>query len=160
MPGVEAEFDIDVDIDEIESIVDDWPEHRRAIKIALAEDAVGNMSREIPVNTGRARQTVRTQEQGDRVLAVAGGEKGVDYIRPLIEGSEPHHPGPSNPEENQSLARWASRNNYPGGFESIYWSIANYGTQPHDFVTEPLADTQGDAGDIATLVLRNRGVFD
>lgn len=160
MPGVEVEFDIDIDSDEIRSIADEWPEHRRAILYALAEDLVGNIYREIPVNTERARSTVRTQERSGQITVVAGGEKGVDYIMPLLEGSEPHHPGPPTPEENPSLARWARRNNYPGGFDSIYWSIANYGTQPHDFVTEPIQDTQDDAGDIATLVLRNRGVFE
>lgn len=160
MPGVEVEFDLDIDISEIRSIVDDWPDHRRAILLALAEDMVGNMKREIPTNTGRAKQTIRAQERSGRITAVAGGENGVDYIRPLLDGSKPHAPGSSDPEENQSLARWARRNDYPGGFESIYWSIANYGTKEHDFVTEPEQDTQDDAGDIATLVLRNRGVFE
>lgn len=160
MPGVEVEFDIDVDADEIQSIADEWPEHRRAILTALAEDLVGNIKREIPTNTGRAKQTVRAQERSGRVTVVAGGENGVDYIVPLLEGSEPHAPGPSDPESNPSLARWARRNNYPGGFESIYWSIYHHGTQSHDFVTGPIQDTQSDAGDIATLVLRNRGVFD
>lgn len=160
MPGVEVEFDIDIDAEEIQSIADEWPEHRRAILYALAEDLVGNIYREIPVNTERARETVRTQERSGQITVVAGGEKGVDYIRPLLDGTEPHAPGPPDPEANPSLARWARRNEYPGGFESIYWSIYHYGTEPHDFVTEPVEDTQDDAGDIATLVLRNRGVFE
>lgn len=160
MPGVEVEFDIDIDAEEIQSIADEWPEHRRAILYALAEDLVGNIYREIPVNTERARSTVRTQERSGQITVVAGGEKGVDYIRPLLDGTEPHAPGRPDPEANPSLARWARRNEYPGGFEAIYWSIYHYGTKPHDFVTEPVEDTQDDAGDIATLVLRNRGVFE
>lgn len=160
MPGVEAEFDIEIDADEIREIADEWPEHRRAILTALGEDLVGNIKREIPVNTGRARQTVRTQERSGRINVVAGGESGVDYIKPLLDGSEPHAPGSSDPGANPSLARWARRNNYPGGFEGIYWSIYHYGTEANDFVTGPAEETQSDAGDIATLVLRNRGVFD
>lgn len=162
MPGVAAEFDLDSEEleDKLDEIVGKWPEHRRAILTALAEDLVGEIKRDIPTNSSRAKGTVRAQRSGDQVYVVAGGENGVDYIEPLLEGSEPHAPGPPNKEDNPSLARWARRNNYPGGFESIYWSIYHYGTEPHDFVSEPLDRTRGNVENIAEQVLNNRGVFE
>lgn len=145
-----------------DEVTDRWPAHRRAVLRALGEDLVGNVKREIPTSSGAAKATVRTvvTDGENRGEVIAGGKRGVDYIRPLLEGSRPHAPGSSNPNTNLALARWARRNNYPGGFESIYWSIYHYGTESHDFVTEPVAKTQADAGRIAERVLRRRGVFD
>lgn len=162
MPNVEIDFDYDSSdvLDEFREISDEWPSHRRAILLAIGEDLVGNIKREIPTNTGRAKGTVRTQERGGRFAVIAGGEKGVDYIEPLLYGSDPHPPGAPTPEANPSLARWARRNNYPGGFEAIYWNIARYGTEEHDFVSDPTDDTQSEAGAIAAQVLKNRGVFE
>jgi len=159
---VGIDFDLDADETEalLDSIVEEWPRHRRAITTAIGEDLVGNLKREVPTNTGRLKSTIRTIETGESVVVVAaGGKNGVDYVRPLIEGSEPHAPGPSDPSANPSLARWASRNGYPGGFDGIYWAIANYGTEPHDFVSEPVRETDSRAGGIARQVLRNRGAF-
>lgn len=156
-------FDLDADdaLDQLRQLDDDWPETRRGILTAISEDLVGNIKRGIPVNTGRARGTVRVLESdGDEFIVGGGGQSGVDYIKPLLEGSKPHAPGSSNPDENTALARWARRNNYPGGFDSIYWSITRYGTEPHDFVTQPLQDTDRDAASIGEQVLRNRGLFE
>lgn len=164
MPGIRAGFEWnDEDLDAYFShIVDGWPSHRKAILDALGEELAGNIREEIPTSSGTAKSTVRvvdTEGNGPgRVMA--GGQKGVDYILPLLKGSEPHAPGRSNPAENPSLARWARRNNYPGGFDSIYWSIFHYGTEPHDFVTEPLAESEENAGRIGKRVLERRGVFD
>lgn len=163
MAGITGGFRFDDDLRKtFEEIDRSWPRHRSAILRALGEDLVGNIKREIPTSSGTAKSTVRTvdTEGPGPGQVVAGGKKGVDYIEPLLEGSEPHAPGRSNPSENTGLARWARRNDYPGGFEAIYWSIYHYGTEPHDFVTEPVADTQANAGDIAEQVLRRRGVFD
>lgn len=162
MPGVEVEFDLEADelIREFRDLEDDWPTHRQAILRALGEDLVGEIQREIQTDTGRAKGTVRVRGEGEDTVVVAGGKNGVDYIGPLLKGSEPHAPGPPSAEANPALARWARRNNYPGGFEAIYWNIYHYGTEPHDFVSDPIDETQSAAGDIATLVLRNRGVFE
>lgn len=163
MTGIEAEFEFDEDVAASLSRIDEeWPTHRRAVLNALGEDLVGNVKREIPVSSGTAKSTVRTEAtgSGNRRKVIAGGMKGVDYIDELLEGTPPHAPGDPNPEENQSLARWARRNNYPGGFDAIYWSIYHYGTQPHDFISEPIAETSNDAGNIAEAVLRRRGVFE
>jgi hypothetical protein len=143
-------------------IVDGWPRHRQAVLNALAEDLAGGVRREIPTSSGAAKSTVRTVEQSGRRpnQVVAGGKRGVDYIQPLLEGSEPHAPGPPTPAANPSLARWARRNDYPGGFESIYWSIYHYGTEPHDFLSGPLDESEADAGRIAERVLRRREVLD
>ena len=161
---VRAEFEWhDADLEAyFARIVDGWPQHRQAVLDALAEDLAGGIRREIPTSSGAAKSTVRTVEQGGRRpnQVVAGGKRGVDYIQPLLEGSEPHAPGPPTPEANPSLARWARRNNYPGGFESIYWSIYHYGTEEHDFLSGPLADSNARAGDIAERVLRRREVLD
>lgn len=162
MPGIAVDFEFEDDdiAKELDRLSENWPEHSDAILTALAEDLVGELKREIPTNTGRAKGTVRAVERGDSVLVVAGGQNGVDYIEPLLEGSEPHPPGPPFPSENSALARWARRNNYPGGFDSIYWNIARYGTEPHDFVSGPLEETRGNVKEISTTVLRNRGVFE
>lgn len=165
MPGVSARFEWDAsDLErQFADLVAEWPEHRRAILRALGEDLVGGIKRDIPTSSGTAKSTVRTvvSEDGtNQGEVVAGGQKGVDYIEPLLEGSRPHAPGPPDPSANQSLARWARRNGYPGGFESIYWSIYHYGTEPHDFVSEPVEQTQSRAGDIAERVLQKRGVFE
>lgn len=156
------EFDDDDLQAYFDDIVDDWPRHRAAILDALAVDLAGNLRREIPTSSGAAKSTIRSRgvDTPGPAEVLAGGQRGVDYIEPLLEGSDPHPPGPPTPAANPSLARWARRNNYPGGFDSIYWSIARYGTEPHDFVSEPVADTQADAGDIAERVLQRREVFD
>ena len=146
---------------EFHNLADAMPGHARAIKRAIGEDLVGGLKREIPTNTGRAKGTIRLVDtKGDKTRVVAGGQNGVDYILPLLEGSAPHAPGSSDPSQNKALARWARRNNYPGGFDSIYWSIARHGTEAHDFVSEPLRETQSNSEDIAEQVLRNRGAFD
>lgn len=145
-----------------ESVADEWPAHRRAVLDALGEDLAGRIRREIPTSSGAAKATVRTvgTDTPGPAEVRAGGMHGVDYIRPLLEGSRPHAPGSSNPAQNTALARWARRNDYPGGFNSIYWSIYHYGTEPHDFVTEPVAKTQREAGRIAERVLARRDVID
>lgn len=155
----------DWDDDELDAyfsrVTDRWPLYERDILRALGEDLVGNIKRDIPVDTGAARSTVRTVMGGggtDHAEVVAGGMRGVDYIKPLLNGSRPHHPGEF--DRSSRLARWARRNNYPGGYDAIYWHIARHGTEPHDFVTEPLARTQADAADIGERVLRRREVFD
>lgn len=162
--SVSADFDFDdTDLEAyFARIVDGWPRHRGAVLDALAEDLAGNVRREIPTSSGAAKSTVRTVEQGgDRPRqVVAGGKRGVDYILPLLRGSEPHAPGPPTPQANPSLARWARRNDYPGGFDSIYWSIYHYGTEPHDFLSGPLEESNDDAGRIAERVLRRREVID
>ena len=165
MPGVSARFEWDAsDLDQqLADLVERWPDHRRAILRAMGEDLVGGLKREIPTSSGTAKSTIRTivgEDGTNSGQVLAGGQKGVDYIEPLLEGSAPHAPGPSSPSANPSLARWARRNGYPGGFESIYWSIYHYGTEPHDFVSEPIEETQTRAGDIAEAVLRRRGVFE
>lgn len=164
MAGISAEFDwSDADLQAFFSrIVDGWPRHRQAILDALAEDFAGNVRREIPTSSGAAKSTVRTVEQGGgrSNQVVAGGKRGVDYIEPLLKGSDPHPPGPPTPGANPSLARWARRNDYPGGFDSIYWSIAHYGTEEHDFLSGPLEESEDDSGRIAERVLRRREVLD
>ena len=160
---IEAQFEWnDADVDAYFShIVDGWPEHRAAILKALGEDLAGGVRREIPTSSGAAKATVRVEDTDTsgpgRVLA--GGQRGVDYVQSLLHGSEPHPPGPSTPSANPSLARWARRNDYPGGFQSIYWSIAHYGTEPHDFLSGPLEDTQKRTGRIGERVLERRGVL-
>jgi hypothetical protein len=146
----------------VERVDDEWPSHRAAILDALAEDLAGELRREIPTSSGAAKSTIRTvgTKTPGPAEVVAGGMRGVDYIEPLLEGSEPHAPGPPTPAANPSLARWARREGYPGGFESIYWSIYHYGTEPHDFVSGPVAETQSRAGDIAERVLERREVLD
>lgn len=164
MPGVEVDFDFGASdaISEMREISDEWPAHREAILEAVSQYAVGEMKREIPTDTGRAKSTVRAVDAPgqSKMVVKAGGQKGVDYIGPLLYGTDPHPPGAPTPEANPSLARWARRNNYPGGFEAIYWNIAKYGTEPHDFVSGPVEETQSNAGDIGQQVLENRGVFD
>ncbi|MDT3434689.1 hypothetical protein [Haloarcula sp. 1CSR25-25] len=163
MAGIRGGFRFDDDLREtFEAIDDNWPRHRSAILQALGEDLVGNLKRDIPTSSGTAKSTVRTinTESGGPGEVVAGGKRGVNYIEPLLTGTDPHAPGSPNPAENTSLARWARRNGYPGGFEAIYRSIYHYGTDEHDFVTQPVADTQARAGDIAERVLERRGVFD
>lgn len=164
MAGIASGFEWDdADLEAYFSeIVDNWPRHRQAVLDALAEDLAGGVRREIPTSSGVAKSTVRTVEgAGDRpAKVVAGGKRGVDYIEPLLKGSEPHAPGPPSPASNPSLARWARRNGYPGGFDSIYWSIYHYGTEPQDFLTDPLQDSKRDAGRIAERVLERRRVFD
>ena len=159
--GARVEWN-DADLDAYFShIVDEWPAHRTAILEALGEDLAGGVRRTIPTSSGAAKSTVRVERTAGpgpgRVMA--GGKRGVDYIKPLLHGSEPHPPGPPRAANNPSLARWARRNGYAGGFESIYWSIAHYGTEPHDFLSEPLEDTQEKTGRIGERVLERRGVF-
>ena len=167
MPGGNVTIDLDFADELAEGAADfhdraaEMPGHARAIKRAIGEDLVGGMKREVDANTGRLRGTIRVIETGsDTTRVVAGGQQGVDYVLPYLEGSKPHAPGSSDPTSNPGLARWARRNNYPGGFDAIYWSIARYGTEAHDFVSEPLRETQRDSSDIAEAVLRNRGAFD
>jgi hypothetical protein len=155
------------DDDELQRKLDalgaEWPQHRSAVLDALAEDVAGGLRREIPTSSGAAKQTIRTRGTGrddNEAEVLAGGMRGVNYVESILHGSRPHAPGSSNPAENTSLARWARRNNYPGGFESIYWSIYHHGTSANDFVSEPVAETQARADDIAERVLRQRGVFD
>lgn len=163
MPGIDAGFEWDdAALDAYFSrVVDGWPSHRKAILDAMGEDLAGGLRREIPTSSGAAKATIRTEgtETSGPARAVAGGKRGVDYIEPLLEGSDPHAPGPPSRSANPSLARWARRNDYPGGFESIYWSIYHYGTEAHDFVSGPVEETQERAGTIADRVLERRQVF-
>lgn len=144
----------------LQTVVDGWPGHRAAIKRAIMEDAAGGMRRDIPTSSGAAKQTIRVVDADTprKAKVMAGGKRGVDYIKPLLEGSRPHGPGPSSPAENPRLARWAARHGME--FDDIYWHIYHHGTKPHDFVTTPVAETQARAGDIGERVLRTRGVFD
>lgn len=148
-------------LEEYEEIIDNMPETQKAILLALGEHLVGGLKRKIPTDTNRAQGTVRILEAGeDRAIIAAGGQNGVDYIRPLLHGTKPHAPGSSNPTENKSLVRWARRNDYPGGFHAIYWNIARYGTEAHDFVSEPVKETETEVKPLVKTVLRNRGVFE
>lgn len=144
-----------------EHIVENWSSHRQAILKGMGEDLAGNLRREIPTSSGTAKSTIRVEDtEGDGPgRVIAGGKKGVDYIEPLLKGTDPHAPGPPRAADNPALARWARRNGYPGGFESIYWSIYHYGTEAHDFVSGPVEDTQAEAGRIAARVLEKRGVI-
>ena len=160
---------IDIDIEggpvarQFRQMGEDWPRHRAALEMAIGEDLVGRLKREVGVSTGRLRGTIRAIERLGGlggVSVVAGGEAGVDYVLPYIEGREPGPPGSSDPAQNPGLARWAARNNYPGGFDAIYWSIARYGTEAHDFVSQPTRETESRAGTIASQVLRARGAFE
>jgi len=146
--------------EEVDGVIDNWSSHREAMMVAAGEKIVGNLKREAPTNTGRLGDTIRQVGTGTERRILAGGKQGVDYTLPLIEGSKPHPPGSSDPSENRALSRWARRNNYPGGFESIYWSIFWYGTEPNDFVTPALSDAEEEAQGVMTQVLRNRGVLD
>jgi hypothetical protein len=163
VPGIDAGFEWnDAALDAyFDHIVDGWPSHRKAILDAMGEDLAGGLRREIPTSSGAAKATIRTEDTDTPGSArvVAGGKRGVDYIEPLLHGSDPHAPGPPSREANPSLARWARRNDYPGGFESIYWSIYHYGTESHDFVSGPVDETQDRAGTIAERVLERRQVF-
>lgn len=166
MPS-QARIGLDVDDSGLRSdfdhILDDWQGHREAMLTALAEDIVGKLKLEIAqeaTDTGLMGSTTRAVETSSRRREiVVGGEKGVDYVLPVLKGTDPHPPGSSDPTENRSLARWARRNNYPGGFDGIYWSIARYGTEPHDFVSGPLREARAEASGVAAQVLRNRGVL-
>lgn len=158
---------VDLSLDEsglqskLSQITEGWEGHREAILLALAEDLVGNLKDDAPTNTGRLKGTIRALESDSRkYTVVAGGEDGVDYTLPVIEGSEPHAPGAPTPGENPSLARWADRNGYPGGFEGIYWHIYHYGTEPNDFVSGALESTRDESSGIASQVLRNREVIE
>ncbi|EMA42660.1 hypothetical protein [Halococcus saccharolyticus] len=158
---LELAAELEEEADEFHNLADAMPAHARAVQRAIGEYAVGGMKRAVGTNTGRLKGTIRVVESGSGGMrVVAGGQRGVDYTLPYLKGSDPHPPGSSDPSQNKALARWARRNNYPGGFDSIYWSIARYGTEAHDFVSEPLRETQSEADDIAEQVLRNRGVFD
>lgn len=157
--------DVDMDVsdfqEELEDILQDFPAHRRAMLLAVAENLVGGLKREVPTNTSRLQGTIRSVEADSDVIHVmAGGKEGVDYTLPVLHGTDPHPPGSSDPQKNRSLSRWADRNNYPGGFDSIYWSIARYGTEEHDFVTPALERTRKQSSGIMTQVLRNRGVIE
>lgn len=156
--------DLDLDSDgfttQLEQNVENWDAHREAVLIALAENLVGKLKRDAPTNTGRFKQTIRALEtSGNTVPVVAGGEEGVDYTLPLIHGSKPHAPGPADPAQNRSLARWADRNDYPGGFGAIWGHIYHYGTEEHDFVTPAREEHSQESGGVAATVLRNRGVM-
>lgn len=143
--------------EEVRELAESWPDHRRAMLIAVAENLVGGLKREVPTNTSRLQGTIRWVETpGGGIHVLAGGEEGVDYTLPVLHGSEPHGPGSPDPMENRSLSRWADRNNYPGGFQSIYWAIYHYGTEAHDFVTEPLERTERQSSGLMTQVLKNR----
>lgn len=162
MSGVQIDLDIrDEFSDDVEEVLAQFPGARDAALLALGEDLVGNMKREVPTNTSRLKGTIRTEQRGMTGLAsvIAGGQQGVDYTLPVLEGSEPHAPGSPDPTQNRSLSRWADRNNYPGGFESIYWSIYHYGTEGTDFVTDPIEQTQRDADGVVAQVFRNRGIL-
>ena len=162
MPGLTIDFDWDDESleRELEAIVAGWPSHRAAVRRAIMEDVAGGLRREIPTSSGAAKQTIRLEdiESQRPAKVVAGGKRGVDYIEPLLKGSRPHAPGPPNPVDNPRLDRWARRHGM--SFDTIYWHIAEHGTEPHDFVTGPVEKTQARAADIGATVLRNRGVFD
>lgn len=129
--------------------------------LGVSERMVGLTKREVPTSSSRLQGTIRTEETpGGGVHVVAGGEQGVDYPLPVLHGSEPHAPGSPDPDQNLSLSRWADRVGYPGGFESIYWSIFHYGTEEHDFVTGPLQQTQSESSGIMTAILKERGVLE
>lgn len=164
MSGSSVRIDLDIDAEPLEDHLratsEEWADHSRAIRMAIGEKIVGGMKREVGVNTGRLRETIRQVESDGTTKIVAGGDQGVDYTLPHLEGSMPHPPGSPNPSENTSLARWARRNNYPGGFDGIYWSIARYGTEGNDFVSDPLQDAESSSGRIADRVLQSRGAFD
>lgn len=157
---------IDIDVDgrdireEFTELANDWPAHEAAVRLAIGEKLVGGMKRAVDGNTGRLRGTIRTLESGDTTRVVAGGTSGVDYVLPYLEGSRPHAPGPPDPASNPSLARWARRNNFPGGFDGIYWHIAREGTEAHDFVSKPLEETGRSSDRIADRVLAARGAFE
>lgn len=161
MSGVQIDLDIQDELsEELEQILANFPGARDAALIGLGEDLVGNMKREVPTNTSRLKGTIRAEQSSTGVVHVlAGGQQGVDYTLPVLEGSEPHAPGSPDPDQNRSLSRWADRNNYPGGFESIYWSIYHYGTEGTDFVSDPLEDTARDADGVIAQVFRNRGIL-
>jgi len=162
--GESVRIDLDVDTEPLEDHLratsEEWSAHSRAIRMAIGEKIVGGMKREAGVNTGRLRGTVRQVESDGTTKIVAGGNQGVNYTLEHLEGTNPHRPGSPNPSENVSLARWARRNNYPGGFDSIYWHIAKYGTEANDFVSDPLRDAESSSGRIADRVLQSRGAFD
>lgn len=161
--GYQADLSInteDVEQDVLEEILDAYPLAEKAALTAVAEDLVGRMKREVNTNTSRLQGTIRAVEGRDGIMSVmAGGQKGVDYTLAVLEGSRPHAPGSPDPAQNRSLSRWADRNNYPGGFESIYWSIYHYGTEAHDFVTEPTQETRARSDGIMTQVFRKRGIL-
>ncbi|MFD1515663.1 hypothetical protein [Halomarina rubra] len=162
MPGISVDFDWDDDElqRKLDTLIAEWPRHRAAVRRAIMEDVAGGLRREIPTSSGAAKQTIRLRDIDSQRPAkvVAGGKRGVDYIRPLLEGSRPHPPGSWTPEENPRLARWAARNGMD--FDRVYWHIAEHGTEAHDFVSGPVAETQARAADIGATVLRQRGVFD
>jgi len=158
-------MDLDLDVsdmqEELEEDLREFPAHRRAMLLAVAENLVGGLKREVPTNTSRLQGTIRSVETSDEsvVHVMSGGEQGVDYTLPVLEGSDPHPPGSPDPSENLSLSRWADRVGYPGGFESIYWSIALYGTEEHDFVSPALDRTERQSSGIMTQVARDRGLI-
>ena len=157
---IDVDLDVSDALEQLEEQVAEFPAHRRAMLLAVSENLVGNLKRDVPTNTSRLQGTIRTVEvSSDEVHVMAGGEQGVDYTLPVLHGSDPHPPGSSNPSENKSLARWADRNNYPGGFESIYWSIFHYGTEEHDFVSDALEETSRQSSGIMTQVAKNRGLI-
>jgi hypothetical protein len=157
-------MDLDLDVSDMQAKLQedlqDFPGHRRAILLAVAENLVGGLKREVNTNTSRLQGTIRSVEADSNLIHVmAGGENGVDYTLPVLEGSDPHPPGSPIASENRSLARWADRVGYPGGFESIYWGIARYGTEEHDFVSPALSRTERQASGIMTQVARDRGLI-
>lgn len=165
MPGSGVAVDVNLDASGLTSrfdeVLDNWEGHREAMLIAMAEGLVGELKREANTSSGRMKGTIRALEtEGSSVPVVAGGQQGVDYTLANLEGSEPHAPGPPDPSKNRTLARWASREGYPGGFEGIYWHIYHYGTEAHDWLTPALDSYRGQASGLATQVLKNRGVLE
>lgn len=157
---------IDLDLDEsglssqFDEVTENWAGHREAILIALAENLVGHLKRNVSTSSGRLKGTIRALEvEGDMVPVGAGGDQGVDYTLASLHGSEPHGPGSPIQSENRTLSRWAHRVGYPGGFEGIYWHIFHYGTEGHDWLTPSVESYQRDSSGVAAQVLQNRGVF-
>lgn len=162
MTGARIDLDLDAEglVSQFDEVVNGWSGHREAILIALAENLVGHLKRNVNTSSGRLKGTIRALEtSGNSVPVAAGGKEGVDYTLANLHGSEPHAPGSPNPSQNRTLSRWARRVGYPGGFEGIYWHIYHYGTEEHDWLTPSIDDYERDSAGVAATVLKNRGVI-
>lgn len=93
------------------------------ILIEMAEQIAEEMRKEVPVASGRLRDSIRVKVLGDRIEI---GPEGVDYGVYVQYGTEPHEIRPKNAQ--------ALRFNVNG--KTVFASVVNHpGTEPNPFAT-------------------------
>lgn len=121
-----------IDVSEIDESIQ---EEIKDYLIRVASDLVNNAKEEAPVSSGRLRQSIQIQEQGENEILVGTN---LEYA-PYIEfGTEPHYP-PIEP-----LKKWVRRklNVEEDVAYAVQQKIGQEGTEPNPFMDRAIERTR------------------